>query len=53
MRIATNKLLDLIEQGLFTNEQVVTACMKFMSEDEVAEMCKANEFFEDDEEEDI
>ena len=55
MRNATNKLLGLIEEGMLTNEQVVEACLKFMSEDNVAEMCQANEFFmedEDDEEED-
>ena len=53
MRDATNKLLDLIKDGMITNEQVVEACMKYMSEDDVAGMCHANEFFaQDDEDED-
>lgn len=50
MRNATNKLLELIEEGVLTNDQVVMACVKFMSEDDVAEMCEANEFFEEAEE---
>ena len=55
MRNATNKLLGLIEEGMLTNEQVVMACVKFMSEDDVQEMCEANEFFEveEDDEPDI
>ena len=53
-REATNKLLEMIEEGLLDKDMVIMACLKFMSEDDVEDMCHANEFFlsEEDEEED-
>jgi hypothetical protein len=51
-REATNKLLEMIEEGLLDKDTVIMACVKYMSEDEVADMCEANMFFEDEEEED-
>jgi len=50
-REATNKLLELIEEGVLDRDTVIMACVKYMSEDDVADMCHANEFFTDDEEE--
>jgi hypothetical protein len=44
-RQATNKLLEMIEEGLLDRNMVIMACVKYMSEDEVADMCHANEFF--------
>jgi hypothetical protein len=49
-REATNKLLELVEEGLLDKDTVIMACLKFMSEDDVEEMCHSNEFFEDEEE---
>lgn len=50
MRDATNKILEMIDNGLLSPTSVVTMCLKWMSEDDVKEMCKANElYFEDDE----
>jgi len=53
MREATNKVLEMVEEGLLDRDQVIMACLKYMSEDEVADMARANEFFdEEDEDED-
>ena len=53
-RQATNKLLEMIEEGVLDRDGVIMACVKYMSEDDVADMCHVNEFFydEDDEDED-
>lgn len=47
-RKATNKLLELIDDGIISAEDVVTMCLKWMSEDDVEDMCKANEIFLDE-----
>ena len=46
----TNKLCDFIEQGIITNESVVIACLKYMSEDDVKDMMECNEFIDEDDE---
>ena len=52
VRRATDRLLKLVEDGVLDRDQVILACVKYMSEYEVADMCHHNEFFEDDEDED-
>jgi len=52
VRVFTCKLLDAIKDGLLTNEQVVEMCLNYMSEDEVADMCHANDLFTEDAEDD-
>ena len=50
----TDRLLDLVEQGVISADHVVVMCMKWMSDDDVGEMLDANELsprFDDDEEE--
>jgi hypothetical protein len=42
-REKTNKLLELIENDMISAEDVVMMCLKWMSEDDVAEMLQANE----------
>lgn len=55
-REVTNKILEAIEDGILNRDMVIMACLKYMSEDEVADMADANEFFfyeeEEEEEED-
>ena len=51
-REATNKLLEYVGEGLLDKDTVIMACVKYMSEDDVADMCHVNEFFFDEEEED-
>ena len=48
-REATNKILELIEDGILDRDTVIVACLKYMSEDEVADMAHINEFFIDEE----
>ena len=47
----TNKLCDMIDDGLISQETVIMACLKYMSEDDVKDMMEHNEFIENDEEE--
>ena len=51
-REATNKLLEMIDEQLIDPKDVVLMCLKWMSEDAVKEMCKANEINLEDEEDD-
>lgn len=48
-RKATNKILEMIEQGLLSPLSVAEMCMKWMSEDEVREMANANEIYFEEE----
>ena len=50
MREYTNKLLEMVEEGLLDKDMVIMACVKFMSEDNVKDMMEANEMIEDEEE---
>ena len=50
----TNKLLELVEEGVLDPIQVLTAALNWHSDHEVGEMAEANEFIlsEEDEDED-
>lgn len=48
-RQKTNQLLEMIEQGLLDKDNVILACVKYMSEDDVAEMMRINEMLPDEE----
>lgn len=47
----TNKLLEMIDDGLLDRDSVIMACVKYMSEDEVRDMMHCNEFIEEETEE--
>jgi hypothetical protein len=48
----TCKLLEMVEHGLLDRDNVIMACVKYMSEDEVKDMMHHNEFIiEEDEDE--
>ena len=49
----TNKLYDMIDEGLVSNELIVICCLKYMSEDDVKGMMEANELIFDEEEDDV
>lgn len=51
MREATNKLIELAEDGIINWEAITRAALQYMSEDEVADMAQCNEFIEEDEDE--
>lgn len=47
------QLLGMIEEGLLNKDDVIMACIKHMSEDEVKDMMHVNEFLiEEDKSED-
>jgi len=48
-RRATNKILELVEDGILDKDNVILACLKYMSEDEVAGMAHCNGCIEDGE----
>ena len=45
----TNKLMEMIDDGILSQDMVITACIKYMSEDDVRDMMVCNEFIEEDE----
>jgi|TARA_R110000764_G_scaffold192621_1_gene277842 hypothetical protein len=49
MREKTNKLLEMIENEEISKDTVIMACVKYMSEDDVADMMEANEMIADGE----
>jgi hypothetical protein len=49
----TNYLLAAVEDGVLDKDAVIMACVKYMSEDDVKDMVRCNDFMpwlEDDEE---
>jgi hypothetical protein len=54
MREYTNKLIAMMDEGLISAEAVAEMALAYMSEDDVKDMCRANDLLigEDDEEED-
>jgi len=50
----TRKLLEWMDEGIMDPKSIVEMCLSYMSEDDVKDMCQANdiEFFEDIEDED-
>jgi hypothetical protein len=52
-RITTNRLLEMMDEGLITPTQLAEMALGFMSEDDVKEMARANELldYEDEDEE--
>lgn len=56
MREFTNRLIELVEEGILDPVGVVRMCVKYMSEDDVEDMCDCNELtdlmFEPEDEED-
>ena len=58
MREATNKLLELVEEGVLDKDQVISGCLNYMSEDDVNDMFRSEfeelyeeNFGDDDEDE--
>jgi len=53
VREYTNKLRDALDEGMVSAQAVADMAMKYMSEDEVKDMCLSNDIlFEDEDEED-
>ena len=52
VRQATDKILEMVEEGILDKDMVIMSCLKYMSEDDVADMAQMNEFFPMPDEED-
>ena len=50
-RETTNKVLEMVDEGLVNARDVLLMALKWMSEDEVEAMAKANELFKEEEDE--
>lgn len=53
VRQYTNKMLAAIEEGLLDRDQVILACLNWMSDRDVQLMAEANEFLEEEEDDDV
>ena len=51
-RQATDNILEMVEEGILDRDTVIMSCLKYMSEDDVADMAHSNEFFINEDEED-
>lgn len=51
-RGATTRILEMVEEGTLDKDTVIMACLKYMSESDVADMAHCNDFFPDDETDD-
>ncbi|MCA1800263.1 MAG: hypothetical protein LC650_03125, partial [Actinobacteria bacterium] len=50
VREYTNKLRDLLDEGMITSEAVVDMALAYMSEDDVKDMCRSNDLLLNDDE---
>ena len=48
VREATNKVLEMVDNGILNPRDVLLMALKWMSEDDVKEMAEANELFKED-----
>lgn len=49
VREHTNKLLEMVEEGVLDKDTVILALVKYMSDDEVHDCMAINEFLEEEE----
>ena len=52
MRKQTTKLLEMMDEGLINADTIAEMCLAYMSEDDVADMMRANDILDEDEDED-
>ena len=52
MREATTKLLSMMDEGLISAEAVAEMALAYMSEDDVADMMRANDILDEEDEDD-
>lgn len=51
MREYTSKLIEMMDEGLISAEAVAEMALAYMSEDDVKDMCRANDILDDEDEE--
>jgi len=52
-REATNRVLELVEEGIIDKDYLIRALLSYLSDDQVADMAWLNELFEETEEETV
>jgi ferritin len=52
-REATNRVLELVEEGIIDKDYLISALLSYLSDDQVADMAWLNELFEETEEETV
>jgi len=52
MRTQTNRLIDMMDEGLISAQAIAEMALAYMSEDDVADMMRANDILEEEDEDD-
>jgi hypothetical protein len=52
MRQYTNRLIELVEEGVLDAEDVMKACLNYMSESDVQDLCESEGYIEEEDEDD-
>lgn len=53
MRKYTTKLIEMMDEGLISAEAVAEMALAYMSEDDVKDMCRANDILDEEDEDTI
>ena len=48
MRTQTNRLIDMMDEGLISAQAIAEMALSYMSEDDVADMMRANDILDDE-----
>jgi len=48
MRTQTTKLIEMMDEGLVVPQSIAEMCLAYMSEDDVADMMRANDILEEE-----
>lgn len=51
MRTQTTKLLEMMDEGLISAQAIAEMALAYMSEDDVADMMRANDILDDEDDE--
>jgi hypothetical protein len=52
MRTQTNRLIDMMDEGLISAQAVAEMALAYMSEDDVADMMRCNDILDQEDEDD-
>jgi hypothetical protein len=52
MRTQTNKLLEMMDEGLISAQAIAEMALAYMSEDDVADMMRSNDILDEEDEDD-
>jgi len=52
MRTQTNRLIDMMDEGVISAQAVAEMALAYMSEDDVADMMRANDILDQEDEDD-